>query len=411
MYRIIIVTTLALSVAAGQKPQPQWQNQAEYEMYAAAQKERDPKKILALTDAWKQKYPDTQFTLTRLQLYLNAYQQLGDIPKLVATLDQVLALEPKDLSVMSPLMYYTLASNDTSPATLDNAFKVAHAALENLENKPAGTTDEQWPQARKQIECLAYKTLGWVAMHRKNGPEAEQAFLKSLQIDANQGEVDLWMGNALREEKTPAKTSAALFYYARAATYAGNGSLAGPLRQQLEQYLQKAYKGYHGEDEAGLNELKILARARAFPPEGFTIQSAQQVAAQKEKEFAEKNPQLTLWMSVKKELTGSEGAQYFETQMKDRAMPALKGTLISAKPALHAKELVIGIADAKVPEVTLRLDAPLTGKPETGREIEFEGIARQFTPDPFQVTMEVERAKIKGLVVTGARPVVKKRRT
>jgi hypothetical protein len=411
MYRTIVLTILALAAAAGQKPEPQWQNQAEYDMYAAARNERDPRKILALTDAWKKKYPETQFTLTRLQLYLNAYQQLGDLPNLVATLNQVLVLDPKDLSVMSPLMYYTLASNDTSPATLDNLFKVANAALENLDHKPAGSNDEQWPQARKQIECLAYKTLGWVAMQRKSGPEAEQALLKSLQLNANQGEVDLWMGNTLREEKTPPKTSEALFYYARAATYAGGGSLTAPLRQQLEQYLQKAYKSYHGEDEAGLKELKVLARTQAFPPEGFTIQSAQQVAAQKQKEFAEKNPQLALWMSVKKELTGPDGVQYFETQMKDRAMPPLKGTLIAARPALHAKELAIGIADAKVPEVTLRLDTPLAGKPDTGGEIEFEGVAKQFTPDPFQVTLEVERASIKGLILHSPRPVAKRKRS
>jgi hypothetical protein len=175
--------------------------------------------------------------------------------------------------------------------------------------------------------------------------------------------------------------------------------------------LQKAYKSYHGEDEAGLKELKVLARTQAFPPEGFTIQSAQQVAAQKQKEFAEKNPQLALWMSVKKELTGPDGVQYFETQMKDRAMPPLKGTLIAARPALHAKELAIGIADAKVPEVTLRLDTPLAGKPDTGGEIEFEGVAKQFTPDPFQVTLEVERASIKGLILHSPRPVAKRKRS
>src|ERR1051325_10910986 len=103
MRRTILLTITMLAIAAAQKPEPQWQGQAEYDMYAAAQKERDPRKLLALIDAWKNKYPDTQFKLPRLQLYLNAYQQLSDFPNLLSTLNQVLALEPKDLTGMSPL--------------------------------------------------------------------------------------------------------------------------------------------------------------------------------------------------------------------------------------------------------------------------------------------------------------------
>ena len=408
--RCIILLAISVLALAAQKSEPQWQGQAEYDMYAAAQKEGDPRKMLALIDAWKNKYPDTQFKLARLQLYLKAYQQLNDLPNLLATLNQVLAMEPNDLTVMSPLMYYTMAANDTSPAALDNAVKVAQSALTNLDTKPSSINDEQWPQARKQIETLAHKTLGWAAMHRKEVALATQEFLKSLQIDPNQGEVDFWLGNTLRTEKTPEKISQALFYYARAATYAGPGSLTAEGRQTVEAFVQKAYNAYHGADEAGLNELKTLARAQAFPPKGFIVKSAHEMAAEKEREFAEKNPQLALWMQVKKELTGPEGTQYFETQMKGTALPPLKGTVISARPALRSRELIVGIADPKVPEVTLHLDQPLAGKPKTGAEIEFEGVAKEFSADPFTLTLEVERAKMKGLHVAVPRTVSTKRR-
>ena len=59
-----------------------------------------------------------------------------------------------------------------SPAALDKAQKVAEAALTNLDNKPSTIPDDQWPQARKQIESLARKTLGWVAMQRKQNDTA-----------------------------------------------------------------------------------------------------------------------------------------------------------------------------------------------------------------------------------------------
>jgi tetratricopeptide (TPR) repeat protein len=402
---------------ANQAAQPKWKDgQTEYNMFAAAKNETDAKKKLALINAWKEKYPETEFKLVRLQLYLNAYQQLNDIPKLLATLNEMMALDPKDLTVMSPFMYYTMASNDTTPEALDKANKVANAALANLDNKPASVSDEQWPQAKKQIEALAHKTLGWTAMQSKKWDVAEQEFGKSLQIDPNQGEVDYWLGNSLRAAKTPEKISQALFYYARAATYDGPGSLTPQGRQQLDDYLRKAYNSYHGQDDAGLNQLKTMAKSQAAPPPDFKIKTANEIAVEKEEEFKKTNPELALWMGVKKMLTGPEGKQYFDSQMKGAAVPALKGKLISAKPAVHSKELVVGVADPNTPEVTLKLDTPLKGKPEIGDEFEFEGVPTAFDPDPFMVTFNVETSKIKGLNIKAApaaaprrRPVAKKK--
>jgi tetratricopeptide (TPR) repeat protein len=413
IFKSILTGSLVLLSLAAQAPQ--WKDgQTEYNMFSAAKNEADAKKKLALINTWKEKYPGTEFKLVRLQLYLNAYQQLNDIPNLLGTLNEMLALDPKDLTVMSPFMYYTMASNDVSPASLEKADKVANAALANLDNKPATVNDEQWPQAKKQIESLAHKTLGWTAMQRKQGDVAQQEFTKTLQIDPNQGEVDYWLGNTLRAAKTPEKISQALYYYARAATYDGPGSLSPQGRQQLDDYLRKAYASYHGPDDAGLNELKTMARAQPAPPPDFKIKSASEIAFEKEEEFKKSNPQLALWMGVKKLLTAPDGAQYFESQMKGTAVPPLKGKLISAKPAVRSTQLVVGVADPNIPEITLKLDAPLKGKPEIGSDLEFEGIPSAFQPDPFMITFDTETAKIKGLKVQAApaaapRPVAKKK--
>lgn len=407
---VVVISTFAQTQPSAQPAQPQWKDgQVEWNMFSAAQKETDPKKKLALTDAWKQKYPETEFKLVRLQLYLNAYQQLNEFPHLLATLNDMLALNPSDLTVMSPILYYTVVSNDASPAALENAEKVARTALANLDHKPPAITDEQWPQARTQIESLAHKALGWVAMQRKNGETAQQEFIKSLQIDANQGEVDYWLGNTLRADKTPAKICQALFYFARAATYDGPGALPPQGRQQLDDYLRKAYNSYHGQDDAGLNQLRTLAKAQAFPPEGFKIESAQEVALRKQQEFQQSNPQLAMWMTLKQALTGPDGQQFFDSSMKGAQVPGgaqgvqtFKATVIAARPGVRSKELVVGLADPKVAEVTLKLDTPVPGKPAIGGEIEFEGVPTEFTADPFHITFEVERAKIKGLKVEAA---------
>jgi hypothetical protein len=111
-------------------------------------------------------------------------------------------------------------------------------------------------------------------------------------------------------------------------------------------------------------------------------------------------------MGIKGQLSDTNGQQYFEGQLKDADVAgqggakALKGTVLEGRPACRSKELLVAIPEpgqtAKTAEITLKLDTPLTGKPAAG-EIEFDGVPRAFTKEPFMLTMETEKAKIAGL--------------
>ncbi len=122
-----------------------------------------------------------------------------------------------------------------------------------------------------------------------------------------------------------------------------------------------------------------------------------------------------MWMKIKGALSDTNGEQYFASSLKDSAVPKLKGTLVEGKPACRSKELLVAIPEpdqpgALRPEITLKLDAALTGKPETGTEIQFEGVPAGFTKDPaFMLTMETEKAKIEGLKVTPCAGAVQKK--
>jgi tetratricopeptide (TPR) repeat protein len=403
MQRILQVAVLCLVPLAAQQG-PQWKNQAESDLYTAIQKENDAQKKLALIDAWKAKFPDTELKQQRLAAYLNVYQQLNDVPKLIQTLNEMLTLDPKDLRLMNGIMVYALQSGSPRPEDVDNAASVARSALTNLDVKPTGVEDAQWPVFRRGVESLAHTTLGWAAMNRKDTAAAEEEFVRSLEVDPNQGQVDLWLAGVLRGQKTPDKVSRALFYYARAAVYDGSGALPAQIRQQYSEYLRKAYTSYHGEDAAGLDELKKLARSQPLPPPDFKILTADDVAAQKQQQLQQSNPQLALWQTLKQQLTAAGGRQFFENTMKGAAVPGgaqgvnhFKGTLIAAKPPVRSRELVVGVSDPKAAEVTLKLDTPLAGKPEIGTQLEFAGVPAEFTPDPFNVTFAVERVKLKGL--------------
>jgi hypothetical protein len=184
---------------------------------------------------------------------------------------------------------------------------------------------------------------------------------------------------------------------------------------KMADMLTNTYVNYHGGPD-GLDELKQAVKANPLPPANFMIESSTKVSARKEKEFQEKYPQLAMWLGIKKELAGPGGPQYFEGQLKNAAVPKLKGNVVEGKPACRSKELLVSVPEPdqqNAPAViTLKLDAALTGKPETG-EIQWEGVPSAFTPDPFMLTMDTEKAKIDGLKTSAcaaapARPGVKK---
>jgi hypothetical protein len=151
-----------------------------------------------------------------------------------------------------------------------------------------------------------------------------------------------------------------------------------------------------------MDQLKAQAKAAALPPAGFTIKTAAVIANEKQQQFAASNPQLAMWMGIKGQLAdAATGQQYFDSQLKSAAVPKLKGTVVEGKPACRSKELLVAVptpdaTGAPVAEITLKLDAPLTGKPEAG-EIQWEGVPSAFTQAPFMLTMDTEKAKIEGL--------------
>ena len=118
---------------------------------------------------------------------------------------------------------------------------------------------------------------------------------------------------------------------------------------------------------------------------------------------------------MKDGLTRENGEQYFETSVKDALLPGgangvkkFKGKLVSMKPALRPKELVLSMDEDK-PQVTLKFETALPGKADPGIEIAFEGVAKAFQKDPFMLTFEVEdKDKITGWPVQAAAPAAKK---
>jgi hypothetical protein len=114
-------------------------------------------------------------------------------------------------------------------------------------------------------------------------------------------------------------------------------------------------------------------------------------------------PQSALWLEIKRQLLGPNGKQYFELVLKDALVPgatdsvhALRGTVLSNKPAKRPSELVLAMSDSQTPEVTITLRdsrenlTPLLKPIAPGTPIEFWGIPVTFTQNPFMLTFEVK---------------------
>jgi len=409
--------------AAAKPAQKNWKDRAEYDLYNAITKEQDPKKRLDLLNSWKEKYPTSDYAPERLQIYMTTYSALNQPDKVISTGNELLQTDPNNLTALILMASNAQNPNANKPEDLDAGQKAANALIANLDTffaadkKPATATDAAWAQAKTQTEALAHTSMGWIDLQKKDNEAAEKEFAKVLQLNPNNAQVSYWLGTALAQEairgNKPEKQPEALFHFARAASLdQSQGGLPPASRQPIDTYFVNAYTRFHGQDEAGLKQLRELAKSQPFPPAGFTIKDVNQVKAENEEKFRQQNPALALWMTLKQALTAADGEQYFNANMKGADVPGgaggvqkFKGKLVSMKPATRPKTLVLAITDGTTPEVTLNLDAALPGKADPGIEIEFSGVPTAYTKDPFNVTFDVEKKNVTGWTGKEAPPV------
>ncbi|MGI8741331.1 MAG: hypothetical protein ACR2NN_01940 [Bryobacteraceae bacterium] len=400
--------------------QRNFKDRAEYDLYEAARTATDPNVALQKLNEWKEKYKDTDYEKDRRAFYLNAYVKLGQTQKAIDAAKDLLALDPGDfigayyITLLTPQLG---ASGQTlTPDQLDQADKAANSILNGgldkqfaPDKKPAGTTDEAWKTARTGTEAAAHTTLGYDAMTAKKNEEAETQFKQAIATNPNDGNVAYWLGTVILLEKKPEKQSEGLYYLARAAVYDGPGALNPAGRKQVQDYVAKNYKSYHGSND-GMDQLMQQAKASATPPPGFKITTAVDIEKDKlakEQEMEKQNPQLALWKSIKAQLTAADGATYFNSSMKDALLPTLSGKVVKLEPETRPKTVVLALEDGTTPDATLKFDPALAGKAEPGTVLSFEGIPESYTASPFMVNFKVDKDKLHGWTGKGEAPARK----
>jgi tetratricopeptide (TPR) repeat protein len=384
-------------------PQKNWKDRAEYDLFDSITKDTNPKTKLDHLKQWEKDYPMTEWIKERRTLFLTTYAALNDAKNAVDEAKQILAGDPKDFTAQYYIMLFTqgLYSQSQTPDVLDQGEKAAKAILDNLDTPPPNVKAEDWAKLKPQLELLAHRNLGWISMPRKNWDAAEAEFQKTLMLNPNDAEVDYWMGTIIASEKKLDKLPVAMFYFARAATFTGQGALPPDAQKTAMTYVQKQYKNFHGSDE-GFNDLVAAAKANPNPPAGFTIKNANELAqasAADEEKYNSTHPSEALWANLKMALSAPDGATYF-MMVKGTEVPTLKGKVIKLEPAVKPKTILLAMEDKNnnttTADATLKFEMPLAGKVEEGTELTFEGVADSYTASPFMVVFNVEKEKLHG---------------
>lgn len=424
----------ALQPAFAQSAPAKTYKPGEYELYNAVIADVGQKnfsKALTDLDTWKQKVPQSDYGNEREVLYVQSYGALKQDDKAIAAaaplvnqdLDKLFpdpASGPQQvLTVLATVCTSIQQIAATTPDQIATAQKAADM-LEKYDRAPQGVPPAAWTQAKTQLQALAKGAKLYIVVAPANAALAKQdcetaqtAFSKALTDNPQNSFLSYQLGQAYMctVRKTPARNDEvrpkAIYEFIR--TLVTDPTVAGTQDpNKMKTILEGTYVNYHGGSD-GLDQLKEQVKSSPLPPGNFTIESATKVSEAKQKQFEAQYPQLAMWLKIKGALAAADGVSYFDNQLKNAAVPKLRGTVVEGKPACRSKELIVAVPEPNQqnaqPVITLKLDAALTGKPEAG-EIQWEGVPSAFAPDPFMLTMDTEKAKIEGLKVApcGAAP-------
>jgi hypothetical protein len=418
-----IIAALSLNAFAAKQLK-----QGEYELYNAVLMDLGGNNFAqagADLDAWRQKFPDSDFKDERSAFYVQTYAGSNQPGRVLDLAGELMVNDlnetfpgadgqPIVLRILYSAVWAITQVRNANEAELATGVRAARLLMAYDHALP-GVSPEKWAEARADMQAKAGAALLYVAMlpgvqaMAKQPPDcevAEAAYRKALTEYPDKTAISYELGRAFAcEAKTmPQKQSAAIYEFLRAATV--DPTLGDPRndKKKVQSYADSLYLRMHGSSE-GLEQLKEQVKQSPVPPADFKIATADEIAIIKESTWAQDHPQLALWKNIRRELADTEGEKFFGNQLKDTAVPELIGALVEATPACNPRELLIALPLPDGPEkpdaeIKLKLEKPLAGKPDLGTEIRWEGVPSAFTREPFLLTFDIETARIQGLKTT-----------
>jgi hypothetical protein len=382
--------------AAGQAKQPY--TMAEYNAYQAAKAETNPAQQVKLLDDFVSKYPNSALLIYIYPLYMQAYGQLKDYPKVISYADKLAGLGDKVSAAERFNAYYThaiaystlLADKTQGPqaakdtALAKSAQDAVTTALKTLDEvkKPDGVADDAWATQTKTFRMTLNSIGAQAATVQKDFPSAIAFYKAYLALNPDEPSTNYNLGRDYLA-LTPPQTMDGFWYVARGAA---SKSATAAQAKQLKDYLRKLVQNYQQAacdnlTDAELNELLQLASGSVERPTTYTLPSSADLdAARKD---------MTIASVVTDLKAGGDKSKVTWLAACGLEFPGVPGKVIEN---VAGDPIVLKVAfvtsDAEFDAATVpNMDVKVAGQPEVSRvekdsAIHFTGTLTSYDPDP-----------------------------
>lgn len=388
--------------AQGQAPQASpFKDRAEYDVYNAILQAKDANQQVEAADKYLAAYPQSKLLENVYTVKLQAYQKLGNVPKLEEAANKVLEVNAKNLGALfwlSTVFPQTFNPQDSAAEQkLEAATGHAKAGLEltGALAKPANISDDDFKKQKDQLDVAFHQTLGFVAHQKKDYAAEAEELRKAVGLDPNNAAGLYSLGVADRNMKS--KDDEAIWAIARAISVTGPGALPPANQAQVKEYLGKLYENVHGSPD-GLDDVLKQAGSSPTLPQDFHVKTAEEVKpaepepapkpAEAKRELSVKPEELTDFGVIQKYLqSGGQKAEDTFTLLKGQSLP-LPGKVVSATPAAKPKTVLLAVApelqtqEGKY-DVEVTLAAPSSKSIAKGETITLEGTVDSYRARPF----------------------------
>ncbi len=390
-----LAACLLLMVTAVAIPNPQekqYKDRAEYDIITKVYGEADPAKKLALLNEWREKYPETDYSLERDRFYLDSYQKTNNTTEAINAAKRVLAASPNEFTAHYVITLSVPVMGKADDATIGDGLTAAAAVLRLVDQqfaaKPDGIAQAAWDNAKQQAVVNARLTLGWCKMQQKDNAGAAKEFEQVLSLDPSRGQVSYWLGQMTLNEQDASKYDLAFFHFARAATYDGPGSMPAEGRQQVLEYVQNLIKNNYGEQsfDTFWPKFEEMARAGAAPTERIELKSDDEMKFEAEQESRRQLPTLWVFKDLKTTLLGPSGDATW-SDLRGKLTPRMGLYVVSASPPERPATINLTSEPGGRTEVVLNLENRRRTGVRTGSMLTIDGVASGLVREPFRLTL------------------------
>ena len=186
-------TAAGKTPASGAPRVLQAKSQEELKTYQDAFAKTEPALVEAAADDFAAKYPNSELRASLYIRAMNLYSQSNDTEKVIVTGEKAIADDPINpiplVQVASAIAETTRETDLDREQQLALAAKDAHAAIDNIDTGlilPANADPQKVAAAKRNIQTMAYDTLGMIDMNKKDYPAAEQHLQKGNRAEQRQ---------------------------------------------------------------------------------------------------------------------------------------------------------------------------------------------------------------------------------